>query len=170
MKGVFTKSKIGRVLVIAPDTLLIKKLRDACALIRKTDPQEYRRVENRLNMIIVSNLYGYTNEFFMPERIWITNKSLLYKNDVPWLASLIVHEAFHATQFQNGKYILPLARLEPPALKAQEKFLKKVGHTDENVFHSLIKKRYWEAMGNDTRSYAHFRNLLLVFSKGKRIT
>ena len=47
-------------------------------------------------MIFITNHSGFTNEFFMPEKIWFANKSVIIKNDLNWLASLLIHESYHA--------------------------------------------------------------------------
>ena len=106
----------------------------------------------------------------MPEKIWFTNKSLIRNNNVDWVASLIIHEAFHATQFKNGKYILPFGdELEKPAIALQERFLKKLENgkqyaEDTNI---ALDDKYWEKMDEDANSFAYFRNLLTLFENNE---
>lgn len=162
------------IVLYAPHKVIITKLENALDLIRNTDDREYKKLFSRLGVIFITRRMGVTNEFFMPEKIWFTNRSLIEKNDIQWVASLMIHEAFHATQFKNGTYIAPINRLEPPALKVQAKFLKKVegirGVTD---IRKVKQDYYWKHMAKDTKSYAHFRNLLKYFEDkkihGKRI-
>lgn len=152
----------------APHKAIIAKLKNALDFIRNTDMREYKKLFSRLRVIFITRRKGITNEFFMPEKIWFANRSLIEKNDIQWVASLMIHEAFHATQFKNGTYIAPINRLEPPALKVQAKFLKKVegirGVTD---IRKVKKDSYWKHMAKDTKSYAHFRNLLKYFEDKK---
>jgi hypothetical protein len=145
---------------------------EAFKMVKKTDPIEYRRLRVRLKIIFVTRKPGYTNEFFMPEKIWFANQSIVLKNDIPWLASLLVHEGFHATQFRNGKYIVPVGeKMEKPALKAQYKFLSKFENRKENknAINQVEREKYWEAMYEDKRSFAYFRNLLELYANGKLI-
>ncbi len=138
----------------------------AIKLIEKTDRAEYGRLRGRLKMIFVTNCFGFTNEFFMPEKVWFANKSVILKNDINWLASLIVHEAYHATQFKNGKYVLPLGQLEPAAIKAQKSFLKKLGESGNDADVALAGG-YCKKMNEDKISFVYFRNLLDLFSRDK---
>ena len=156
-------------MLYAPHKAIITKLENALDLIRNTDNREYKKLFSRLGVIFITRRMGVTNEFFMPEKIWFANRSLIEKNDMQWVASLMIHEAFHATQFKNGKYIAPINQLESPALKVQAKFLKKVegirGVTD---IRRVKKDSYWKHMTEDVKSYTHFRNLLKYF-EGRKI-
>jgi len=104
----------------------------------------------------------------MPEKIWFANKSVILKNDINWLASLIVHESFHATQFKNGKYTIPLNKLEKPALKLQAEFLEKLeGKKSKKDIDRVSKEKYWNKMSKDKNSFAYFRNLLNLYENRK---
>lgn len=160
--------QIGSLLIIAPHAPLLKNVRQALRLIQSIDNKEYSRLFSRLKVIFITNKNGYTNEFFMPEKIWFTNKSLIKNNDVSWVASLIIHEAFHATQFKKGKYILPLSQLEKPALRVQDAFLRKIKtEIGKDSVRRAFKEKYWETINNDLRSFAYFRNLLTLYKSGK---
>lgn len=169
MKKDFLSIKIKTLIVIAPNETTLQKVKDAFQLIEKTDILLYQKIFSRLRMVFVTNKTGGTNEFFMPEKIWFANKSVILKNDLPWLASLIVHESFHATQFKNGEYILPFGEeLEKPAIALQDRFLKKIeGKSGSSVLQSAYKEKYWEAMDNDASSFTHFRNLLDLLNDKK---
>lgn len=165
----FFSTKIKTLLVIAPEKSLLRKIDDALCLVKKNDSQEYKNLFSRLNVIFITNKSGHTNEFFMPEKIWFSNKSVVVKNDLRWLASLIIHEAFHATQFKNGKYILPFGdKLEKPAIKVQEKFLKKLeGVLGKRDLEYSYKEKYWKKMEEDKISFVYFRNLLNSLNSNK---
>ena len=169
MKKDFLSIHIETLTVIAPDEVALRKIEDALRLIKKTDAVLYQKIFERLQMIFVTNKMGGTNEFFMPEKIWFANKSVILKNDLPWLASLIVHESFHATQFKNGNYILPLGEeLEKPAIAHQERFLKKIeGKSGSSALKSAYERKYWEAAYEDTSSFTYFRNLLDLLNDKK---
>lgn len=154
--------------IIAPEKSLLEKTLAALSLIKKTDSKEYKRLFSRLKVIFITNKYGYANEFFMPEKIWFANKSVILKNDVGWLASLVVHEAFHATQFKNGKYVLPLDKLEKPALELQAKFLVKLeGKKSKKDIEQVSEEKYWNKISEDKKSFAYFRNLLDLYENKK---
>jgi hypothetical protein len=169
MKKDFLYLKIKSLIIISPTKLFLKKIKDALGLIQKTDLKEYRNIFSRLNIIFVTNKNDYTNEFFMPEKIWFANKLLIKNNDINWLASLIIHEAFHATQFKNGKYIFPLGeKLEKPAIELQKKFLEKLeGKKVRKETKYLIQKKYWRKIEDDKKSFSYFRNLLYLFQNKK---
>lgn len=168
MRKNFLSTKIKSIVIIAPEKFLLKKIENSFFLIKKTDVEKYNNIFNNLNVIFITNKNGYTNEFFMPEKIWFTNKSLIKDSDLNWLASLIIHESFHATQFKNGEYILPLEKLEKPATKMQQKFLYKL--KDYNAVKDIkttLKKEYWKKMDEDKKSFVYFRNLLNLFEDKK---
>ncbi len=169
MKRNFLSVKIKTLTVIAPDVALLDKIVEAFRLIRTVDPSEYQKIFDRLQVIFITHKTGGTNEFFMPEKIWFANKSVIMKNDLPWLASLIIHEAFHATQFKNGEYILPFGKeLEEPAIALQTRFLKKLeGRRGSASPASAYGRKYWKAMDEDASSFACFRNLLELFDTKK---
>ena len=169
MRKNFLSIKIKSIVIIAPEKSLLKKIKDSFLLIKKIDAKEYNNIFNNLNSIFITNKNGYTNEFFMPEKIWFVNKSLIKNSDLNWLASLIIHESFHATQFKNGKYILPLEKLEKPATKIQQKFLYKLkDYSAVKDVKTALKKEYWEKMNEDKKSFVYFRNLL-NFLENKKI-
>lgn len=169
MKKNFLSIKVKTLTIIAPDAAFLEKIAEALRLIRKVDSLEYRKIFDRLQVIFITHKTGGTNEFFMPEKIWFANKSVITKNDLPWLASLIIHESFHATQFKNNEYVLPFGKeLEEPAIALQKRFLKKFERGRSSVsLTSAYEKKYWEAMDEDTSSFAYFRNLLELFDKKK---
>jgi hypothetical protein len=171
MRKRFYFRQIKTVRIIAPEKILLEKVQAAFRLIKKIDSKEYQKLFSRLSVVFITNKYGGTNEFFMPEKIWFANKSVVTKNDTVWLASLILHEAFHATQFKNGSYVLPFGpQLEKPALELQDRFLKKAGDLDHGRGTAAVyRKKYWEEMGKDKTSYAYFRNLLELLEEGKLV-
>lgn len=168
MKKTFFFTNVATITLIAPQKISLQKLKNAFSLIQRADKKEYRKLASRLKIIFVTNRHGYTNEFFMPEKIWFANKSLVEDSDIAWLASLIIHEAFHATQFKKGKYTLPLAQLEPAALALQMKFLEKAGdQKGSDGVQRAKRERYWAKMRNDNVSSRHFRALLHLFLQNK---
>ncbi|MEK7636477.1 MAG: hypothetical protein AAB362_02215 [Patescibacteria group bacterium] len=164
----FFYQKHRSIALYAPQKAIIIKINRALELIQSVDKKEYKKLFLRLRVIFITRRHGITNEFFMPEKIWFANRSLIEKNDVSWIASLIIHEAFHATQFKRGKYIVPLDKLEPPALKVQAIFLKKIeGTSGITAIESVKKNKYWKKMAKDVKSYTYFRNLLKYLENQK---
>jgi len=168
MQKTFLAQNIQTLKIIAPERLLIKKIKQSLNLIEKVNRNEYKNLFKRIHIIFITNRYGHTNEFFMPEKIWFANKSVIKNNDVGWLASLIIHEAFHATQFKNGKYIAPLLRLEAPAMMVQKQFLQKIKDPNASTdIKKVVRQKYWRRMDKDKTSCAYFRNLLNLLKKDK---
>lgn len=167
MRTDFFISKISnRVVVVSPDSKINSKIKEAFSTIKKVDKAEYKKVLSRLKIVFVTRKRGNTNEFLMPHKHWFANRTLIEKSDVVWLASLLVHESFHATQFKKGKYILPLGkRIEAPAIKYQEKFLAKANKEDSHLPAKALKEKYWENYDKDNRDYTYFRNLLNLYEK-----
>ena len=164
----FLSLRIKSLRVVSPNAYLLRRIRQALLLIQKTDRREYEKLFNCLKIIFITNRAGYTNEFFMPEKIWFANKFVILKNDIPWIASLILHEAFHATQFKKRRYVRTLAELEPPALNVQKRFLKKTeGQHGVGDVDAVAQKRYWAPMNRDKRSFEHFRKLLQLLQNKK---
>ena len=91
MKKTFLFIKIKSLIIISPEKSLLKKAKDALLLIKNVDSKEYIKIFSRLNIVFITNKNGFSNEFFMPEKIWFVNKSVIKNNDLKWLASLIIH-------------------------------------------------------------------------------
>jgi len=163
MNTKFYRISKGKIKIIAAKEEDAVKLSEAFDLIKNTDRVEYDYLQKRLKSVIVSSRLGSTNEFFMPERIWLANRSVIVKNDVSWLASLLIHEAFHATQFKNGKYVKSLSKLEPLALRVQKKFLQKLGESGNDV-DRVQKNKYWKEMTGDKASSIYFRQLFKLYT------
>lgn len=170
MKKYFLTKKFNSLTVIAPEKSLLLRVKTALSLIKKIDSKAYKNVSHGLKVIFITGRYGYTNEFFMPEKIWFANKSVIAKNDIRWLASLIIHEAFHATQFKKGSYTASFPKLEKRALAVQERFLKKLKDPyAKRDIKIVVRQKYWKRMNEDKNSFVYFRNLLSLFEQNRLI-
>lgn len=171
MRKDFLAIKIRSMIVIAPEIKQIKTVWRALELIKKVDKKEYNNLFSRINAIFITRHRGgvNTNEFFMPEKIWFTDKSEINGRRIKSLAGAILHEGYHATQFKNGKYVLSFGeKLEKPAIRFQIKFLKKLKH-DSEIQHLRLsfENKYWREMDEDILSHDHFDNLLNLFGANK---
>lgn len=157
-------------LIIAPEKSLLKKIVDALSLIKKIDFDEYQNLFSRINVIFITRRVCGSNGFCMPEKYWFTNKTKRIRcDDLIWVASALLHEGFHATQFKNGKYILPMGEaIEKPAIEFEIKFLEKVGYQKGiDKLRRYFREKEWVRMDEDTISDAHFENLLKLLKKDK---
>src|SRR3989344_269485 len=104
MQKPFFINKINnKVDIISPNTQINNRVKEAFDLIKKSDSLEYKKVTSRLKVVFITRKNGNANEFLMPHKAWFANRTLIEKSDIPWLASLLVHESFHATQFKKDK-------------------------------------------------------------------
>lgn len=176
MRNDFLFSKIGPILVMAPEEFQLRIIKNALETLEKIDPEEYHKLFSRINIIFITRLPEGTNVFYMPEKIWFANKrhvKPVAKNrseerHLQWLASKILHEGFHSTQWENGKYIASFgAELEMPAFEFEKEFLEKCGY-DAAIKHldKRYRQKYWEKMDQDTKSARHFSNLLYCLQAG----
>lgn len=169
MRKDFFATKVKSMFIIAPEKSLIEKIVKALNLIKKVDRREYRKLFSRINLIFVTRMNNSTNEFFMPAKYWFTNKVQIKHTSINWVASSLLHEGFHATQFKNGKWASSFEEvIEKPAIEFEIKFLKKVKDQKEIDWlkHSL-KEKLWLRIWKDKKSHTYFRNLWKLLHENK---
>ena len=162
-------------LIIVPEKFLIKKIKDALNLIKKVDLEEYKNSFSGINVIFVTNMNGQGGCIFPREKSLLTTKSSMIRFSLNWLASLIVHEASHATQHRDGRSILLSQKEEEGvAVESQIKFLKKLGDNwKANILQQYFKKEckrkdpWWIRSNKCKVRNAYFRNLLKLLKENK---
>lgn len=139
----FVKKNFKGIVLVAPASHDILKLQKTIAWLSRNDAVALRRIGRYVKIIAVHPKKSYDNEFFPDDRTWIFQRGTLYKSSSCYLASLIVHEAYHGAQFAHGLRPKRFS-LEPAAYRAQIRFLKK--HRDERAarhVNELLKQKHW---------------------------
>lgn len=152
MKEPFIIDTYKNILIIAPDTRVVKIVMEALALIERSDDRDWAAVGRCLKAIFIPTLNGYKNGVYEQDRVWIAQGSLILNNPVTYTASLIIHESYHIAQYLSGhKYELPKSELS--ALKRQKAFLEKIkdSHSLKWINENLPEK-WWEGTINNEKT------------------
>lgn len=115
-----------------------------CALlyIQKYDLRTFKKALS-LKYILVHPKYAYDNEFFYSKKAWVCQAGTVQESSVSYLASLIVHEVHHLSQFTKGVRNISY-RAEPGAYCAQIAFLRKTKQKKEaDYVYKLFRKKFW---------------------------
>ncbi len=164
MRKDFLITNVRTLLIIAPEKFFLKKIIDALNLIKKTDPREYENLFSRISCIFVTYMNDYTNSFFPAVKIWFVNKTAVKKNNLIRLASTILHEGFHTTQFKNENWTSSQEVREKAANEFQIKFLRKLGDQKWIVYlRREVKRKYWLEANKCIIGKTYHENLLELF-------
>lgn len=162
MNKQFYLKKAEFVDIIAPNKKFIDKVAKSIILIKEVDYSQYIKLSSRLKMIFISRKSGYSNALHMPDKIWFTNYSMITRQNIAQLASILIHEGVHATQPANSYGL----RAEREASAEQIKFLKKM-EEDYSYVEDYLKNKGWNEITKDKKSSKHFKNILKLFKENK---
>lgn len=142
-KKSFFRAVVFDIDVVSKNKEDIEKIRQAIHLIKKIDPRLFSKVL-RLKAILIypgKNEYGAVYE---KERIFIDQPKSINISSIQFLASSIIHEAWHIDQYFHGTRKFD-GRAERGAYIAQRKFLKKTGTRFElNWLDRQYKSQWWK--------------------------
>src|SRR3989344_7613114 len=125
----FYKKRACGIDIVSPSKREISKIREALEFIEKNQPPAFRKTR-KFKAILVYPKRGYENNIFSEERIWICKPQTVRESSVPYLASLLIHEAQHLLQHDRGMRDSG-ARAEGEAYKVQRDFLLSFGNERE---------------------------------------
>lgn len=136
------KKKLEIIEIVSNSQNDINKILETLLFIKKKSKDNWRQIK-LITAIIVSPKNGYDNQLFPKERIWICQAGTVRKSSIPYLASLLMHEACHIGQYrmENKKWT---ESLEKQAYQVQRNFLAKYGTLKEvDWLDKMFKKRWW---------------------------
>src|SRR3989344_3495457 len=157
----FFRKKIGAISIVANDKQYIKRLEQSVLALRTWDYAEYRRVQKQLDTIFICHDIRNYNQTNVKERAWLVGRSLFAVKDydIPYIASLIIHEAHHIAQFRAGKSYHG-AKAEEMAYHYQRRFLKKIKYDYAIAWlDKRFSKRWWSAMDAQSSSKKKMESL-----------
>lgn len=160
--------------IIAPLKTHLIRVKKAFDLVKSVDFVEYEKLFPRLDAVLVTRLKkARNNTFYVLGKIWIINQPLL-RQDIEILASQLIHEGVHATQYINKVPRMPKVEREEEACEHQLKFLDKLPLSmgarrfEERKKAKIgIKRKYWKKLWKDKCSRKHFSELCLLFVRSE---
>ena len=168
----FYRAYVFGIAIIAPQKILMQKLTRALHLIYETDNNIFQKVLNIKHILIYPGK-DYYGVVFEKQRIFVDQPKTIQDSSVAYLASSLVHEAWHIDQYIRG-IVEYGARAERGAYLVQRRFLSKVGKKFEvHWLDKEYKSQWWEPKGQsketgggyDTDSVTEYRKLFRVFIK-----
>ena len=158
--------------VVSPKKALIQKLTSALNLIRETDYNLFKKVLE-IKCILIYPGNDYYGVIYEQRRIFVDQPKDVQDSSVPWLASSLVHEAWHIDQYKRGIVEYGM-RTERGAYLVQRRFLSKVGKKFElRWLDRQYKEQWWKPEkqsketgdGYDLDSVTDYRKLFSTFIK-----
>jgi hypothetical protein len=122
----YLSSVVNHLIIESPSRAYVRKL-DEALLYLSGQAFLARSKLPTLKKIIIQKKPGYRNQLFPYKRIWVSESSVINKNSVVYLASLLLHEIHHLMQYDRGVRNIQ-GRAERGAYHAQYKFLVEQGH------------------------------------------
>lgn len=178
LKKQFYKAAFCDVEVISQKKSHLKKIKQSFELIKNIDNSLFKKVL-RLRAILIFPGKSYYGAVYEKERVFIDQPKSITASSVPFLASSIVHEAWHVYQYAHGTRKFD-GRAERGAYLAQRRFLKKAGRKSELKWLDCeYKVKWWKpedtkdkkSTGYDNRgvekSREDFAELLSQYKQGK---
>lgn len=163
----FCISPIHTITIYSPSVTNLFRIRLALDTLRYKSYKDYLKVIRSIRSIFVISVDGYANAIYPEHRLWVIEGSLLEDStyDSYYLASLLLHEAHHVTQYLKRT---PLTNqgLETGAYRVQLRFLKHIGDTQSLEW---LKKQYqqkwWEAFYTNDKVLKKFEKHLRLYLK-----
>lgn len=140
----FYKSVVFGITIVSQDKKHIVQFEKALLLIKKTDRRLFLKVVCLKAILIYpgENQYGAVYE---KERIFIDQPKSMQKVSSSWLASILVHEAWHIDQYKRKIREFGV-KTEKGAYLVQRRFLLKVGVKSEiKWLDKVYQSKWWES-------------------------
>ena len=156
----------------------LRKIKKSLVLIQNTDILLFRKVL-RLRLILVFPGDSYYGVVFPGQRIYIDQPKAIRDSSIPFLASSIIHEAWHIDQHERGMRDFS-GKAERGAYLVQRRFLTKTGSKREvKWLDREYGLKWWQPedtaekkqSGYDNvstnKSVSEFRKLFKQYKQGK---
>jgi len=151
----FFRSAVFGIDVVAQDKKDIDKIKKALLLIKKIDPRLFSKVLQLKAILIYPgrNEYGAVYE---KERIYIDQPKAIKESTLIYLASSIVHEAWHIDQYKRKIREYGI-KTEKGAYLVQKRFLLKAGaKADAEWLDKMYKQQWWKPEPTKTKKKAGY--------------
>src|SRR3989344_9083483 len=126
MKQFYLK-KVNSVQIVSCSKKSIENLEKSLNGLKFWDLKNFNTVDKFLTTILINPVNKDYNHTIGSKKIWIAGYGIFedHDYDIPYIASLLVHEAHHITQYFSGHRNYGV-KAEKAAYKKQKKFLKKI--------------------------------------------
>ncbi|MFZ5754951.1 MAG: hypothetical protein ACOY3J_12020 [Bacillota bacterium] len=135
------QSSFNKGVLVAGSSSFKSKINQSLALLHKKTPYYGAKVDKYLKEIRESNHSGVKVE----TGVFHLGKGTINNQDIVWLASVIVHDAYHVELYKKGK---PYAGREAEAacIREQKKFLQAVDAPAHyfTYLDKVLESNYWE--------------------------
>ena len=131
---------VFRVKITARTEWEVAVIRAALLFVRRSS---FKRNIRFINGIGVHPYDGYNNELFPTTGVWICQRGTISESSIVYLASLLVHEGYHAEKGKKGDINFNSSQ-EPAAYALQIKFLRKYGTSNDVKYVTGLRKgKHW---------------------------
>jgi hypothetical protein len=116
------------------------------------DRGAFEKVKRNIRTIYLTDSVQRYNTGIADKGAWITSDEEFRNDpDIPYLASLFLHEAHHIAQYRAGKRYYG-KRAEHNATNVQKKFLRKIGYMYAITWlDDQLKSEWWVHMDSETK-------------------
>ncbi len=155
--------------IIADKKRYLEKLERSILALQTWNLAEYKKARKYLTTIFIHPGIKEYNQTLVHEQTWLVGHSLFSQKDfdVPYVASLIIHEAHHIAQYRAGKQYFG-ARAEMMAYLRQRNFLKRIKY-DYAVkwLDRRFKDKWWRVMDKQEKAKKKAESLWKSYKRGK---
>jgi hypothetical protein len=152
--------KYSNIQIVSNKSSYIQKIIKALKFIKKIDPKNFKKVNDNLQKIIITNISGTFGAVYPKEQTFIITQDYVDKSHYKWLASCLIHEAHHIVQYKKGKRGYGY-HFERGAYIVQKKFLKKANYElGIQWLEKEFKNKWWEDFKKQKAIRKKFRDIV----------
>ena len=168
MKSLYAKNCIN-VLVLSYSKRHLRRVFIALNALNGWDHKEFQKVNKYLRIILVHPEFKSYNYVDVIKRAWVVGCGFfdIEDYDIPYMASLLIHESHHIAQHQTGHRSYG-QKAEGLALNRQKKFLKKIKYSFAvKWLDKKFKSSWWKALDRQKNNRIKAEKLLHKFLDDK---
>ena len=146
MKSLYAKN-CKKVLILSYSKKHLRRVFIALNALNGWDHKEFQKVNKYLRIILVHPEFKSYNYVDVIKRAWVVGCGFfdIEDYDIPYMASLLIHESHHIAQHQTGHRSYG-QKAEELALNRQKKFLKKIKYSFAvKWLDKKFKSSWWKA-------------------------
>lgn len=156
---------------MSPSKNYFKKIHDSFELLKQYSKNNFDKVNKYLNVIIIHPKHKTYNQLIYKykEKNWIVGYNIFADEsfDPLYIASLLIHETYHITQYLSGHKNYG-EKAETAAYLQQRKFLKKVNYkTAVEWLDKHYKNKWWKSMDKMSQIKKEFNKLFSDYKQNK---
>jgi len=165
----FYRKRINNINIISPSKIYIKNIEMSLRMLKEWDKNNFNKINRYLKTIIIHPKNKNYNILIANKNAWVTGYGNFSDNDydTPYMASLLIHETYHITQYFSGHKNYG-KKAEFKAYKIQRKFLKKIKYDYAvNWLDKQYNEKWWKLLGSDKKNADDFCRLLNNYQNEK---